>query len=78
MHFKSKCHKQFDKCENIVLFLQYIGINNVDEEFYVYFIDCKKKFDDYLVKCHFNIVFTDYEYAPYIMSKLSNKKTMIS
>ena len=36
-----------------------------------------KKFDYYLIKCDFTIVLNDYEYSPYVMSKLSDNKTMI-
>ena len=33
-----------------------------------------KKFDYYLVKCDFKLVFIDYQYCPYVTSKLSDKK----
>ena len=36
----------------------------------------KKKIDYFLKKCQFNVVFSDYEYRPYITSKLSDNKTM--
>ena len=39
MHFKSKSHKEFDKCEHIQLSLKDIDINNVDEAFYIYIIE---------------------------------------
>ena len=78
MHFKSKSEKEFDKCEHIVLSLKDFDINKVDEAFSLYIIEHNKKFDYYLVKCQFKLVFNFYEYAPYITSNLSDNKTMIS
>ena len=78
MRVKSKSHKNFGKCEHIVLFMKNIDVKNVDEAFYLHIIEHNKKFDYYLVKCQFILVFLNYEYSPYIMSKLSNNKTMKS
>ena len=36
------------------------------------------KFDYYLVKCEFELVFKDYLYFPYIKSNLSDNKSMLS
>ena len=77
-HFKSKSHKNFDKCEHITLTLNDIETNNVDEAFYPHIIENNKKFDYYLVKCQFKLVFIVCEYTPYIMSELSDNKTKIS
>ena len=33
MHFKSSSHKEFDKCEHILLSLKEFDIKNVDEAF---------------------------------------------
>ena len=30
------------------------------------------------MKCQFNLVFNDYQYCPYVTSKLSDNRTMIS
>ena len=78
MHFKSKSYKEFDKCEHIVLSLKDIDSKIVDEVFCLYIMEHNEIFDYYLVKCQFNLVFKDYEYTPYIISKLSDNKTMIS
>ena len=48
------------------------------KRFLLYIIEHNKKFDYYLIKCEFKIVFNDYENYPHVMSKLSGNKTMIS
>ena len=55
-----------------------IDVKGVDEAFSLYIIEHNIKFDYYLVKCQFKLVFINYEYSPYIMSNLSDNKTMIS
>ena len=77
-HFKSKSHKQFDYCKDIILSLKDIDIKTVDEAFYLYNTEHNKKYDYYLIKCSFQLVSDDYEYCPYITSNLSDIKTMIS
>ena len=52
--------------------------NNVDRAFYAYNIEHNKKFEYYLTKCQFKLVFNDYLFHPYITSKLSDNKTMCS
>ena len=77
-HYKLKSHQELDKCKHIELSHKNIDKNKVDEAFYLYIIEPCKKFDDYLIKCEFKLVFIDYEYSPYVTSKLSDNKTMIS
>ena len=77
MHFKWKSHEENDKCEHIVLSLKDVDKNNIDEAFYLISIE-QKKFDYYLLKCHFKLVFNIYKNSPFIMSKVSDNKTMIS
>ena len=60
------------------MFHKNIDINDVDEAFYLYIIEHNKKFDYYLIKCEFKLVFNDCEYCPYVTSKLSDNKTMIT
>ena len=36
-----------------------------------------KKIDYYLIKCEYKLVFYDYEYCPYVKSKLTDNKTLI-
>ena len=62
-HFKSISHHEFNKCKHIKLSHKFIDINDVDEAFYLHIIKYNKKFDYYLVKCEFKLVFNDYEYS---------------
>ena len=77
-HFKSKSHINFNKCKHIILSHKNININDVDEVFHLYIIEHNKKFDHYLIKCEFKLVFNDYQYCPYVTSELSDNNTMIS
>ena len=76
--FKSNFHKDFDKCKHNILSLKDIDIKDVDEAFYLYIIEHIEKFDYYLVKCEFKIIFNVYQYCPYITSKTSDNEKMIS
>ena len=78
MHFISKSHVEFVKCEHIVLPLKDIDIKNVDETSSLYIIEHTEQFDYYVVKCQFKLVFNDYECSPYKMSNLFDNRTMIS
>ena len=53
-----------------------MDIKRVDDALYLYILKHNKKFHYYLVKCEFKIVFKDYQYCPYISSKLSDNKLM--
>ena len=75
-HFKSKFHNEFDKCKHIKITMENPDKNDIDEKFYAYIIEHNKKFDHYLVKCEFKLVFKDYEHCPCITSKLFDNKTM--
>ena len=55
-----------------------IDIKDVDEAFYLYNSEHNKKFDHYLIKCEYKLVFDNYQYYPYVTSKLSDKKAIIS
>ena len=77
-HFKSSSQKDFDKCKHILLSLKKNSINDVYEAFSLYIIEHNKKFDYYLVKCQFKLVFIEYQYCSYVTSKLSDNKTIIS
>ena len=73
-HFKSKSHQEFDNCKHkhIILSHKDFDINDVDKAFYFYIIVHNKKFEYYLVKCEFKFVFDDYQYYPYVTSKISD------
>ena len=53
-------------------------MSDVDEAFHLYIIEHNKNFDYYLMKCQFSLVFNEYHYCPYVTSKLSDNRTMIS
>ena len=59
MHFTSKAHRNFHKCEHLIISLKDIDMKNVDEAFYLYIIEHSKKFYYDLSKCQFKIVFND-------------------
>ena len=44
---------------------------------FFYIIQYKKNSENYLVRCEFKIVFNIHQCCPYVMSKLSDNKTMI-
>ena len=52
-------------------------INKIDNGVYAYIIEHNKKFDYYLIKCDFQLVFHNSDYPPDITSKLFDNKTMI-
>ena len=75
-HFKSNTQKEFDKCEHIIITNENHNLNEVDRIFYSFITEHNKKFDYFLKKCHFKLVFIDYELCPYITSELSDTITM--
>ena len=77
-HFKSKYHQEFDKYKHIILSYKNIDLGHVDEAFYLYIIEHNKRFDYYIIKREFKLVFNGYQYCPYVMSNVSDNKTMIS
>ena len=76
--FTSNSHKDFDNCKHIVLYLKYIDLKDVDEAFSLYIIEHNNKFEYYLVKCQFYLVFNFNQYCPFVTSNLTDNKTMIS
>ena len=69
-HFRSEPHKELVKCKHMKLAIENLNINIVDKTFYAYIIEHNKKYDYYLVKCGFEIVFNDYEFCPYLTSEI--------
>ena len=76
--FKSKTHKEFNKCKHLELTIENPNTKDVDRFFYGYNIQHKKEYDYYLIKCRFIIVFSDNQYSTYVKSNLVDKKTIIS
>ena len=79
-HFKSKAYQQLNKFKHIISSYKDIDTNDVGEAFYLYIIEHNIKFDYFLIKCEYKLVFNDYEYShsPYVMCNVSDNKTMIS
>ena len=77
-HFKSNTHKEFGECKHMKLTIENPDINNVNEIFYAYIVQHNKKYDFYLIKCHFELLFNDSQYSTWIKSNLFDNKTMIS
>ena len=74
-HFQASILEEFDKCQEIELIVQNPNINNTDEIFYAHIIEQSKKYDYYLLKCEFNLLFIDNQYCPYVTSELYGNKT---
>ena len=77
-HFTSNTHKEFDKSKHMESTIENPDINNIDEVFYAYIIQHNKKYDYYLIKCHFKLVFNDNQYSTYVKSNLFYNKRIIS
>ena len=75
--FKAKFHQEIGECKHIILSHKDFDINDTDEAFYLYIIEPNKKFDYYLIKCEFKLVFNDYDSFPGVKSKLIDNKTKI-
>ena len=54
--FKSKTHKEFDKCKHIKLTIENPLIKDIDRIFFAYIIEQNKKLDYHLVKSGFQSV----------------------
>ena len=74
----SKLDKEFEKCDNIVLSLTKVDINDVDNIFYSYIIEHNKKFEHYFMKCDFKLVSNDNQFCPSVASELYSIETMCS
>ena len=75
---KSNIHKEFENCKHIELTIENPNINIIDEIFYAYIIEYNKKYDYYVIKCHFELVFNDNQYRIYVRSSSFDNKTMVS
>ena len=76
--FKSKTHKGLDKCKHITLTNQNPYINDMDEIFYAYIVEHNKRFDIFVKKSEFKLVFNDNQFCPYVTFGIFSDKTMCS
>ena len=77
-HLKYKYHKAFEKYIHIILSLKNIDIKNVDEILYLYKIDHNKKFNHYLIKGEFKLVFNNNQDCKYIITAMIDDKSFVS
>ena len=77
-HMKSKPHKEFEKCKHIILSLKIVDIKDVDEILYLYMKDHNKKFNHYLLKGQFILVFIDNQDCIYLITGMIDNTTNIS
>ena len=77
-HLKSESHKQFEKNKHIILSLENVNIKDVDEILYLYMKDYNKKFNHYLIKGEFKLVFINNQDCKYVMTHVIDNATNIS
>ena len=77
-HLKSKSHKQFEKNKHIILSLENVDIKDVDEILYLYIKNHYKKFNHYLLKGEFKLVFINNQSCKYIMTGMIDNRKCIS
>ena len=52
------------------------NINDIEEIFHAHIIEHNRKYDYYLMKCEFKLIFNDNHNCPYIKSELYSNETM--
>ena len=77
-HLKLKSHKELEKNKHIILSLKNVDIKDVDEILYLYMNAHNKKFNHYLIKGHFNLVFNNYQDFKYLITGMISNTTNIS
>ena len=77
-HIENKSHKEFEKYKQIQLSLKDVDIKDVDEILYLYKKDHNKKFNHYLLKAEFKLVFNDNQDCKYLMTDMIDIMTIIS
>ena len=77
-HLKSKSHKEFEKYKHIILSLKNVDLEDVDEILYLNMKDDNKKFNFYLLKGQFKLVFNNNQGCKYIMTGMIDNRTFIS
>ena len=77
-HVKSRSHKDFEKSKHLILSLKNVELKDVDEILYLYMKDHSKKFDQYLLKGQFKLVFTNSQDCKYLLTDMIKNTTKIS
>ena len=74
----SKTHKEFEKNKHISLSLKNVGNKDVDEILYLYMKDHYKKFNHYLIKGEFKLVFNNNQDCKKIMTGMVDNRAFMS
>ena len=77
-HLKTKAHKEIEKYKYITLSLKNVDIKDGDEILYLYMKDHNKKFNHYLMKGEFKLVFNNNHDCIYGMTGMIDNRTFIS
>ena len=68
-HFTSKAHNGFHRCDHMKISIENTNINNIGEIVCSYIIEHYRKYEYFLVKCVFELNFSDYEICPHVESE---------
>ena len=77
-HLKSKSHTEFEKYKRIILSLKNVDLKDFDEILYLYMEDHNKKFNHYLLKGQFKLVYNNNEDCKCIMTGMIDNRTIFS
>ena len=77
-HLKSNSHEEFEKHKQITLSFENVDLKDVDEILYFYMKDHIKKFNHYLLKGRFKLVFNNKQDCKYVMTGIIDNETNIS
>ena len=77
-HRKSKSHKAFEEYIHIVLSLKNIDKKDIDEILYLHMLDYNKKYNHYLLKGQFKLVFNNNQDSKYLLTDMIDNLTNIS
>ena len=75
-HLKAHSFEEFDRFIHKKLTNKNPYLNKISNIIDTFIIDYDKKYDFYLIKYDFNLVFNNYENLPHLYSSLSNSKIM--
>ena len=75
---KALSYEEFDRFKHTELTTKNPGINEINDRIVSYISEHDKKYDYYLIKYDFKLVFNNYEDSPHIKSTLFNSKIMFS
>ena len=74
-HLKTESHKEFEIYKHIILSLKNIDLKVVDGILFSYMNDHDEKFDHYLIKGEFKLVFNNNQNCKYIILPMIDNKT---